>query len=278
MTSLGAFEDLLLLLVVALVPALAYLNWIRRTERYQQEPWGLLLAGFGWGALIATLVAALIEALLLAAGTALSSALPGPETNFLSPSSAWNQIFLVLVIAPFVEEGLKGLGLTRCLGPVRTLADGPVVGASVGLGFGFFETFLYGLAGFLAGGLAAGIALVLIRSVSSVLLHGSSTAMFGYGYAKSTVRGGGGYSGLYYLVAVGMHASFNVFASLASLLPLLDVTFLNATEASLLGLLLAIVFAVTAIQHVRSLILQSNFPGATGEHPRYRPPVARKVS
>ncbi len=278
MSLTGAVLDLVVLVIVALVPALVYLSWIRQTERYQQEPWGLLLAGFAWGAIIATLVAALIEAALLYAGAAVSSAVPAPEFTFLSPTSPWNQIFLVLVIAPFVEEGLKGAGLMRSVGPIRVLADGPVVGASVGLGFGFFETFLYGLAAFLVGGLAAGIALILIRSISSVLLHGSSTAMFGYGYARSSLAGGGGYTGAYYLLAVVMHATFNVLASLSAILPLVGITGINATDASLVGLLLAVLFAFTAIESVRSVILRTSFPGADGVHPPYSPPPVRRRS
>ncbi len=276
MTTAAELEDLALLLFVALVPALVYLIWVRGTERYQQEPWGRLLGGFAWGAFIATIVAAIIELLLVAAGTAVSQAVPAPEFTFLNPSSPWNTFFLVLVIAPFTEEGLKGLGAIRSVGPIRALADGPVVGASVGLGFGFFETFLYGLSAFLVGGLAAGILLILIRSVSSVLLHGSSTAMFGYGYARSNYGRGGSFTGAYYLLAVSMHASFNLLASLSSLLPLIGITFLSADAASGIGLLLAVAFALLAFQHVRTLILRSSFPGADGIHPQYQPPPARR--
>jgi RsiW-degrading membrane proteinase PrsW (M82 family) len=279
--DLAAFEDLLILLVVSLVPALIYVSWLRRTEQYEREPWGRILGAFAWGAFFATIVAAVIEALLVAAGGALSSDISQPEFGFLNPSSPWNLFFVVLIIAPFVEEALKAGGMIRSLGPLRTIADGPVIGASVGLGFGFFETFLYGLTAFLVGGLEVGIALILIRSISSVLLHGSSTAMFGYGYARAQVEQKPALSGAYYLVAVGMHASFNFFASLSAFLPLVGVTFLDSTSASLIGLLLAMVFAFTAIEHVRALIARSNYPGASGYHPRFKPPpppVRRQAS
>jgi RsiW-degrading membrane proteinase PrsW (M82 family) len=272
-SSLGGVEDLLLLLLLALFPALVYLTWIRRSERYEQEPWSRLLSGFAWGALIATFVAGFLELLLLSAGAALSNAVPAPEFTFLSPTSPWNTFFLVLLIAPLTEEGLKALGTVRSLGPLRVLADGPVVGASVGLGFGFLETFLYGLGAFLAGGLVAGIVLIAIRSVSSVLLHGSSTAMFGYGYARSNLKLPGAGTGSYYLLAVVMHASFNVLASLAILLPLVGLGgILTADEASVIGLFAAIAFAVAALNHVEHLVAQSAFPGASGSSSRYRPP------
>lgn len=268
-------EIFLALLLAALLPALVWLNYIRRTERYEREQWGTLLGGFFWGALVATFVALVAELILIDAGTALSNAIPAPEFTFLSPSSPWNQFFLVLVIAPFVEEGLKAAGTIRSLGPIRTLADGPVVGASVGLGFGFFETFLYGAGEFLVAGLLSGLLLILIRSLSSVLLHGSSTAMFGYGYAKGQLQRSGAASGSYYLLAVGMHASFNLLASLAVLLPLIGITGVDPTTASLIGLLAAMAFAIAALQHVRAIIDESDYPGASGVHPRYRSPPAR---
>jgi RsiW-degrading membrane proteinase PrsW (M82 family) len=268
----SAVEDLTVLLVAALLPALLYLSWVRRTESYDQEPWSRILGAFAWGAFFATIVAAIIEAVLVSAGGAIQTDIPAPEFSFLNPNSPWNLFFLVLVIAPFVEEGLKAGGLMRSLGPLRSIADGPVMGASVGLGFGFFETFLYGLAAFLAGGLVAGIGLILIRSVSSVLLHGSSTAMFGYGYTRGLVEKRGSLAPAYYLVAVGMHASFNFLASLSAFLPLVGITVLNATWASLVGFLLALAFALAAFEHVRDLIGRSSYPGAQGAHPRFRPP------
>ncbi len=161
---------------------------------------------------------------------------------------------------------------------MRRLADGPVFGAAVGLGFGFFETLLYGLGAFLAGGLVAGLALILVRSVSSVLLHGSSTAMFGRGYAASTFQGNSTATGAYYLLAVAMHASFNALASLGAIVTALGVPNGIAPYADAIGLLAAVVFAFVAIEHVRTVIAQSDFPGANAVHPRFRPPAARRAS
>src|SRR5580658_6767904 len=217
----AASEDLAVLLVAALLPALLYLSWVRRTEQFEREPWGRLLGAFAWGAFFATLVAAVIEALLLSAGNAVHSYIPQPEFAFLNPSSPWNLFFLVLVIAPFVEEGLKAGGMVRSIGPLRSIADGPVIGASVGLGFGFFETFLYGLGAWATGGIVAGLALIIVRSLSSILLHGSSTAVFGYGYAEGKFGGTGSPTATHYFAAVGMHSLFNILASLAAIAALI---------------------------------------------------------
>jgi RsiW-degrading membrane proteinase PrsW (M82 family) len=271
MTDFGAGWDLLILVVVAFVPALIYLSWIRGTERYGREKWGPLLRAFIYGALFATLVAAILETIIVAAGTAVSQQYPGPEFVFLNGNSDAGAFFLVLVIAPFVEEALKASGVVAFRSSFRQLADGPVFGSSVGLGFGFFETFLYGLGAWLVGGLEAGLALILVRSVSSVLLHGSSTGMYGYGLSKSTFGQPGGGSGSYYMVAVGMHASFNLLASLAAILAVLGFSGFAVDAASVIALLAAIFFAVYAIEHVRSIIQAADYPGLLGPNSR-KPP------
>ena len=271
MSATGEAVNLVALVLVSLIPALVYLAWVRRTERYRTEAWGPLLGAFAYGALFATLTAAVVEAVIVSLGTAVSQSYPGPEFVFLNGNSPIGAFFLVLVIAPFVEEGLKASGVAANRRRLRILADGPVFGASVGLGFGFFETFLYGLGAFLAGGLEAGIALILIRSISSVVLHGSSTGMFGYGYARSRFGVPGAGSGGYYLLAVGMHAGFNALASLAAILALLGLPGLAVDVASLLALFAAIAFAFGAIEHVRAVIQSSDYPALIKGSARYRP-------
>jgi len=273
MTDLGGIWDLLILVLVSFIPALIYLGWIRGTERYGQESWGTLLRAFTYGAFFATIVAAILELVLVSLGTAVSQQYPAPEFVFLNGNSSAGVFFLVLVIAPFVEEGLKGSGVVAFRSRFRQLADGPVFGASVGLGFGFFETFLYGLGAYFAGGLAAGLELILIRSISSVLLHGSSTGMFGYGYARTRFRQAGPGTGSYYLVAVGMHATFNALASLAILLALLGFPGFAVDAGAFIALLAAIFFAIWAIEHVRSIIQAADYPGLLGNTIAYNPPV-----
>jgi protease PrsW len=271
MSAVTDVTDFVILIVVALIPALIYLTWVRHTERYRTEGWGSLLRAFAYGAVFATIVAAILEAILVELGTAVSQSYPGPEFLFLNGNSPLGTFFLVLVIAPFVEEGLKASGVAANRGNLRFLADGPVFGASVGLGFGFFETFLYGAGAYLTGGLAAGIVLILVRSLSSVVLHGSSTGMFGYGYARSKfgVRGAG--SGAYYLLAVGMHAGFNALASLAAILALVGFSGFAVDAASVVALFAAILFAFAAIEHVRDVIQSSDYPALLKGSARFRP-------
>jgi protease PrsW len=270
-SAADAALDLLVLVVVSLLPALIYLAWVRQTERYRTEAWGPLLRAFIYGALFATVAAAILESVLVSVGTAASQSFPGPEFVFLNGNSTLGVFFLVLVIAPLVEEALKASGVVAFRSRLRFLADGPVFGASVGLGFGFFETFLYGLGAYFVGGLEAGLALILIRSVSSVLLHGSSTGMFGYGYGRSTFGQPGPGTGSYYLVAVGMHAGFNALASLAAIFALFGFSGVTVDVAALLGLFAAIVFAFTAVEYVRLLISTTAYPALDLGSSRYRP-------
>ena len=275
MSATDALLDLAILILVALVPALIYLSWVRSTERFRQNDWGSILRAFAYGAFFATIVAAVLELVLVALGTSLSGQFVGPEFVVLNGNSTAGAFFLVLVIAPVVEEALKGSGVYVYRAQLRSVADGPVYGASVGLGFGFFETFLYGLSAFLIGGLVAGIALILVRSVSSVLLHGSSTGMFGYGFARSRFRVPGAGTGSYYLVAVGMHSGFNALASLATIVVLVGVTGVGATLASYVALLAAIAFAFAAIEHVRHVIAVTPYPSLMPGSNRYQPPPRR---
>jgi RsiW-degrading membrane proteinase PrsW (M82 family) len=276
-SAVTSAEDLALLGLIALTPALVYLAWVRKGERFAAQGWGILLGGFAYGALFATLVAASLELLIVGLGTSVSLRYPAPEFAFLNGNSTAGAFFLVLVIAPFIEEALKASGVALRRASIARVADGPVVGASVGLGFGFFETFLYGLGAYLVGGLEAGITLIILRSVSSVLLHGSSTGMFGYGYARAkfALRGPG--SGGYYLLAVGMHATFNVLASAGVVLALVGVTGVAALLGAYVALFAAVGFAVAAIEHVRTVTQAADFPALLRPPSSYpgRPPAAR---
>ncbi len=271
MSDFSGLFGLLALVVISLIPALLYLTWVRRSERYRTQGWGPLLSAFAYGALFATLTAAVVEGILVALGTAVSQQYPGPEFVFLNGNSTLGAFFLVLVIAPFVEEALKASGVAANRRRIALVADGPVFGASVGLGFGFFETFLYGLGAYLVGGLAAGIFLILVRSVSSVVLHGSSTGMFGYGYARGKFGVRGPASGSYYLLAVAMHAGFNALASLGAILAFLALPALATEAATLLALFAAIAFAFVAIEHVRSVIQSSDYPALLKGTAPFRP-------
>jgi RsiW-degrading membrane proteinase PrsW (M82 family) len=236
MSDLSSLWDLLLLIVVALVPVVVYLEMVRGSERYRAESWRAILGAFAYGALFATFAAGVLESVLVGAGTAASHAYPAPEFSFLNGNSTANLFFLVLVIAPFIEEALKASGVVYYRRQIRHVADGPVLGASVGLGFGFLETLLYGLG-----------------------------AVFGYGYAESRVGvPKRSVTGRYYLGAVAMHSGFNALASVGAILLALGVSTSLGNLGSDLALVAAIAFAVLAFAYIRDLIAESDFPALRG--------------
>ncbi len=272
MTETSGVWDLVVLLLAALTPAILYLSWIRRTERYLTEAWRPLLGAFAFGAVAATLLAIFIEGILIGAGTAISEANPGLEFSFLNAGSSIGLFFLVLVVAPITEEAVKAWGVTTRAEQFRIPADGPVFGASVGLGFGFFETLVYGItAYFLLGGLLAGLAIIFLRSLSTVLLHASTAAIFGNGYAQGRFFGVPFAAGRHYLLAVLMHATFNALASVGIILSVLGASDTAVAAASVVALVLAMGFAFAAIEYARALIQRGDYPATSGPRAGVRP-------
>jgi len=74
-----------------------------------------------------------------------------------------------------------------------------------------------------------------------------------------------------------MHSGFNFLASLGAIVAALGFGTSYVDLASFLALLLAIGFAFGAIEHARTVIQRTDFPGAGAVHPRFRPPPVRRT-
>lgn len=153
-----------------MVPTLIYLvvlNWI---DRYEKEPWTLLLAGVVLGGVVAPLLS---MAVLGLSGRGFE----------LTPSFAPRPTGADPVVA-LVEELIKGGLLLGLIYYVRDefddVVDGIVYGAAIGAGFGAGETFLYAIGG------VSLPASTLFRLMVSGLDHALYTAVFGavVGYAR----------------------------------------------------------------------------------------------
>src|SRR5687768_5581638 len=115
----------LVLGVICVTPiVLVYLFFIRWVDRFEPEPWWLILAAFMWGAVFATM------------GGGITSGLASGVTEHLFGTSK-EQLDAVgaTVFAPIFEEMFKGIGvsliaLASALG-LREL-DGPLDGAIYG--------------------------------------------------------------------------------------------------------------------------------------------------
>lgn len=123
----------LLSILVALVSTVVYLLLLWWLDKYEKEPWSLFLAAFAYGCVPAIVLAVVLE---LALGAPLSFLL-GAESEAVER----------VVVAPVVEEGVKGLAVLLIFflwrGEFDGLLDGILYGAAVGFGFGMTENLLY---------------------------------------------------------------------------------------------------------------------------------------
>lgn len=241
----GESAALLLLLVVsAFTPPLLFLGLVRRTERYRQEPWGRILRTFSWGAVFAVIIAVLLSVLLFAVFQEFDRVYV-----FSGRSPSLQTLILALLIAPFTEEFAKGIGVYLARPFIKESEDGFVYGAAAGFGFAASENLVYGLAALIAGGLGLSLLVIGVRSVSSALLHASTTATFGYGIAMQRLSSTPFRAWPYYLLAVAIHSAYNLLASIGEI-----PEFQLGESGALLGLLGAIGLAIGAFVVMREKI------------------------
>ena len=135
-------------ILLAVVPSLVYLAVLNAIDRYEKEPWTILLACLGGGAVVAPVI-------VLAGFTVLGrgASLPPAFAPGLRPDA----------LTGIVEEAVLGLLLIVLVRSARDefddVLDGVIYGAAVGAGFGATESFLYALGGtsLLSGGTVASL-------------------------------------------------------------------------------------------------------------------------
>ena len=173
----------LLLGVFSVTPlVVAYLIFIRWVDRFEPEPWWLILCAFVWGAMFATLGGGL--------GSSIAQAMIS-QVYETSPKQL--DVVGATVFAPIFEEGFKGLGvaliaLASALG-LRELdgpLDGAIYGGVVGLGFTLTEDILYVANQFTTNGFTGFVVLFFLRTVLLGLSHCTFTACTGLGFGIAT--------------------------------------------------------------------------------------------
>jgi RsiW-degrading membrane proteinase PrsW (M82 family) len=123
-------------LLLALVPSLVYLFVLNAIDRYEKEPWTILLACLVAGAIVAP---ALSMAALVLLGR--PAALPPAFAPGRSPDA-------LTAVVEAIAVGLVLVVITRSVRQeFDDVLDGIIYGAAVGAGFGAAETFLYALGG-----------------------------------------------------------------------------------------------------------------------------------
>ena len=239
--------ELGVLVLFSFLPPVLFVIWIRNTEKYGREPWGMIVGMFMWGAIFAVIIGAILSLIVLVLFEVATPVEQVLAQRFTDPAT----ILLALVIAPFTEEFAKAFGVLRRSFVIREPEDGFVYGATSGLGFSATENLLYGVAAFVVGGFPASLVVVAVRSISSSFLHASATSVTGYGIARHRLWGPRFSAIPWYLAAVAMHSSFNALASFGVVLE--DQ---YGPAGALLVLAAAIIFALVAISIVRGKIME----------------------
>ena len=232
--------------LIAFIPAYMYLKSIRNAEQYGREPWEALRIAFAWGAISGVFLALLLSALGVPLLLFLLADLTDPSVHDILPV-----IVGAVIVAPIAEEFAKPLVMFQnqtIRREIDELEDGIVYGAACGLGFGATENVMYGLTEGLAMAGFAGMALlIVVRTISSILLHLVTTSYTGHGIARYMLNGEPFTVVLkYYLVAVVIHATWNL-AAIYSLL------FGSETGAFLI-FLFSIVLAISGLQLAKKRI------------------------
>lgn len=171
--TIGASEGVvgtLIGLVCAAIPVGIVVPAFLWLDRFESEPKRLLAFAFTWGALVASLIALLLNSLSVAALQSLDN---NPVTT------------AAIAVAPFVEESAKGLGVLIIVLARRRdfdgIVDGVVYAGITAAGFAFAENILYLSRAFHDGGGQAVAQLFVLRCVVSPFAHPIFTICTGVG-------------------------------------------------------------------------------------------------
>lgn len=169
-------------LVSALIIApivLFYFVAIKSVDRYEPEPWWLLILCFSWGVFGATFLALRGNT---AAASGLASLMGVPTENTLVMASTAS------FIAPLIEESAKGGFLLVVWGlsvfwlkELDGALDGAIYGGIIGLGFTLTEDAVFMSRAAAESGAGALVGTYVVRTVMAGLGHASFTAMTGLG-------------------------------------------------------------------------------------------------
>lgn len=151
-----------------------YLVFIWWLDRYEREPFWVVLLAFLWGGIGGTFL-----------GCVGSLMLSVPMHDVVP--SIYSDFAMSTVVAPVVEEFTKGLIFAILLMTpyLDNETDGLIYGAAAGLGFAAVENLLY-FAATASAGPEVFYATVVVRTLFTTLIHAISTALLGYaiGYVR----------------------------------------------------------------------------------------------
>ena len=159
-------------IVLGIVPMVVYALIIWRLDRWEKEPFPLMLVAFFWGA-VPSVIFAIIAQFILGI-----SPEEGGEVSLTS------ELYTMSIVAPLTEEFIKGLGVLMififCRREIDSILDGLIYGSIVGFGFSAIENILYFSGQADSGSL---ISLFFIRAFIFGMNHALFTGLTGVGFA-----------------------------------------------------------------------------------------------
>ena len=190
-------------------PGLIWVSYIYSRTITSPEPQRLVLIALAWG-MFSTLPASLLNDLGSRIVEVNQNALLG-KGDFGTP-----ELILVSIIAPFVEELLKPIGLIFIMKRLKTPYEGVLYGVACGMGFAIIENMLYELFILLWYGSDAWTLNAFVRGIGSTVLHAVGPGAIGFAIAYSKQMGKSMKIPLIYAYIFGfvMHAAWNGFATL----------------------------------------------------------------
>ena len=230
-------------LVAFSFPGLIWVSYIYSRTITSPEPQRLILIALAWG-MFSTLPASLLNDLGARIVNVDQNALFG-NGEFGTP-----ELVLVSVIAPFVEELLKPIGLIFVIKRLRTPYEGVLYGVACGMGFAIIENMLYELFILIWYGSDAWTLNAFVRGIGSTVLHAVGPAARGYAVAFSNQmqKPMRNYLILACLFGFTMHALWNGFATMPLML---EGQFWEYTSYVLIVIMIALclAFIIKALEY-----------------------------
>lgn len=206
-------NGLILSLIAGVLPMFLFAWFLYYLDRYEKEPLKILAGMFLWGALIA------------AGGAFLINSISSRGIYFITRSELTTQIATSALIAPVVEETLKGTAVLIVYLLFKSDFDSPLDGivyaGIAALGFAATENAWYiHQFGYLANGLPGVLDITLVRVVLVGWQHPFYTAFIGLGFALArnakTDLWQITFPFLGWSLAIGSHLLHNLFAVLTA--------------------------------------------------------------
>ena len=208
---MNIFVGIILSILFGVIPMAILAGLLTLFDRYEREPFWLMLGVFLWGFFISAGVAIIFNTVF------------GISLFAVSGDEQLASVGTAVLSAPLVEETVKGLAVLIVFIYFRnefdSILDGVLYGGLVGFGFAAAENINYIFTGFVNAGAEGLVLLVLIRVVLIPFLHATLTAFTGIGLAVGRLNNGilriaGPILG--YLAAIFLHFTHNLLASTGS--------------------------------------------------------------